>query len=40
MVAQFAGALQGLVVAKGDAVIIYMPMIPQTTVAMLACARF
>ncbi len=39
MVAQFAGALQGLGVAKGDTVIIYMPMIPQAVVAMLACAR-
>jgi propionyl-CoA synthetase len=39
MVAQFAGALKGLGVGKGDTVIIYMPMIPQAVVAMLACAR-
>ena len=39
MTARFAGALRGLGVAKGDRVIIYMPMIPQAVVAMLACAR-
>ena len=38
-VATFAGALQDLGVAKGERVIIYMPMIPQATIAMLACAR-
>ncbi len=38
-VAQFAGALKGLGVEKGDTVIIYMPMIPRAVVAMLACAR-
>jgi len=38
-VAIFAGALRKLGVEKGDRVIIYMPMIPQTMVAMLACAR-
>ena len=38
-VARFAGALRGLGVAKGDRVIIYMPMIPEAVVAMLACAR-
>ena len=38
-VARFAGALRGLGVEKGDRVIIYMPMVPQTIVAMLACAR-
>ena len=38
-VARFAGALRRLGVEKGDRVIIYMPMIPQTLVAMLACAR-
>ncbi|GIR63454.1 MAG: hypothetical protein CM15mP68_1200 [Pseudomonadota bacterium] len=26
-------------VAKGDVVIIYMPMVPETVIAMLACAR-
>lgn len=34
-----AGALKNLGVGKGDRVIIYMPMIPQVTFAMLACAR-
>ena len=38
-VALFAGALRDLGVKKGDTVIIYMPMIPQAVVAMLACAR-
>lgn len=38
-VALFAGVLKNLGVAKGDRVVIYMPMIPQTVVAMLACAR-
>jgi propionyl-CoA synthetase len=38
-VALFAGALARSGVAKGDRVIIYMPMIPETVVAMLACAR-
>lgn len=38
-VALFAGVLRNLGVEKGDRVVIYMPMIPQTTVAMLACAR-
>jgi acyl-coenzyme A synthetase/AMP-(fatty) acid ligase len=39
LVARFAGALQNLGIQKGDTVVIYMPMIPQTVVAMLACAR-
>lgn len=38
-VALFAGALAKLGVTKGDRVIIYMPMVPQALVAMLACAR-
>lgn len=38
-VAKMAGALTELGVAKGDRVVIYMPMIPQTLVGMLACAR-
>ncbi len=38
-VASFAGALKGLGVVKGDTVVIYMPMIPEAVVAMLACAR-
>ncbi len=38
-VAQFAGAMVGLGIEKGDRVIIYMPMIPEAAIAMLACAR-
>ncbi|GAB4242349.1 MAG: propionyl-CoA synthetase [Thermoleophilia bacterium] len=38
-VALFAGALRNLGVEKGDTVIIYMPMVPEAVVAMLACAR-
>lgn len=38
-VAKAAGALTELGVSKGDRVIIYMPMVPETAVAMLACAR-
>ncbi|MET7934142.1 propionyl-CoA synthetase [Streptomyces sp. NPDC005322] len=38
-VALFAGALRSLGVAKGDRVIVYMPMVPEAVVAMLACAR-
>jgi len=38
-VALLAGALQNLGVQKGDRIIIYMPMIPQAVMAMLACAR-
>ena len=34
-----AGGLVDLGVGKGDVVIIYMPMVPETVVAMLACAR-
>jgi len=37
--ARCAGALCALGVGKGDRVIIYMPMVPETVVAMLACAR-
>ncbi len=39
LVAKFAGVLAAKGVAKGDRVIIYMPMIPEAAVAMLACAR-
>jgi propionyl-CoA synthetase len=39
LVARFAGALSGLGVRKGDRVLIYMPMVPEAVVAMLACAR-
>ncbi|HEY6217254.1 MAG TPA: propionyl-CoA synthetase [Pyrinomonadaceae bacterium] len=38
-VALFAGALRNHGVEKGDRVIIYMPMVPETVIAMLACAR-
>ncbi|MDN7124646.1 acetate--CoA ligase [Pseudidiomarina sp. 1APP75-32.1] len=38
-VAQFAGLLKKQHVKKGDRVVIYMPMIPQAAIAMLACAR-
>ena len=38
-VATLAGAIRSLGVAKGDRVVIYMPMIPETVMAMLACAR-
>jgi propionyl-CoA synthetase len=38
-VARFAGGLRELGVDKGDRVVIYLPMIPQAVVAMLACAR-
>lgn len=37
--ARVAGGLREIGVGKGDRVIIYMPMIPETVVAMLACAR-
>jgi propionyl-CoA synthetase len=37
--ARFASVLVGLGVKKGDRVVIYMPMIPEAVVAMLACAR-
>src|ERR1700720_797309 len=38
-VARFAGVLSGLGVKIGDRVLIYMPMVPEAAVAMLACAR-
>ena len=38
-VALFAGVLSRCGVGRGDRVIIYMPMIPQAAIAMLACAR-
>jgi len=38
-VATFAGALAAQGVQKGDRVIIYMPMVPESIIAMLACAR-
>ena len=38
-VSKFANALRGQDVHRGDVVTIYMPMIPEVAVAMLACAR-
>jgi propionyl-CoA synthetase len=38
-VARFAGALRRLGIEQGDRVIVYMPMVPEAVVAMLACAR-
>lgn len=38
-VAKLAGGLQSLEVTKGDTVVIYMPVIPEAAIAMLACAR-
>ena len=37
--ARFAGVLRARGVKKGDRVIVYMPMIPEAVIAMLACAR-
>jgi acetyl-CoA synthetase len=39
MTCQFANTLKAQGIKKGDRVIIYMPMVPEATVAMLACAR-
>ena len=39
MVCRFANGLKSLGVKKGDRVTIYMPMVPEAAVAMLACAR-
>jgi len=39
LVARFAGALQAQGVQQGDRVVIYMPMVPEAAIAMLACAR-
>ena len=38
-VARTAGVLRDIGVTKGDRVVIYMPMIPEAAIAMLACAR-
>lgn len=38
-VAKLAGGLKSLGLERGDRVVIYMPMIPQAVMAMLACAR-
>ena len=39
LTAKFAGALRALGVGKGDRVLIYLPMISEAVIAMLACAR-
>jgi propionyl-CoA synthetase len=39
LVARFAGALASEGVGPGDRVIVYMPMVPEAVIAMLACAR-
>ena len=39
VVATFAGALRDLGVGAGDRVVVYMPMVPEAVIAMLACAR-
>lgn len=39
MVQQFANVLENQGVTKGDRICIYMPMVPEAVVAMLACAR-
>ncbi|MFF3445047.1 propionyl-CoA synthetase [Streptosporangium sp. NPDC002721] len=38
-VARFAGVLRSLGVEQGDRVVVYMPMVPEAVIAMLACAR-
>src|SRR5215475_200154 len=38
-VARFAGTLAAQGVERGDRVVIYMPMVPEAVIAMLACAR-
>ena len=38
-VARLAGAMAGLGIGKGDRVLIYMPMVPEAVMGMLACAR-
>ena len=38
-VAKFAGSLAAMGVERGDRVVIYMPMVPEAAIAMLACAR-
>ncbi|MDQ3168669.1 MAG: acetate--CoA ligase [Acidobacteriota bacterium] len=38
-VARFAGVLRSLGIRKGDRVALYMPLIPELAIAMLACAR-
>ncbi len=38
-ISKFAGALHNQGIKKGDRVIIYMPMVPEAVIAMLACGR-
>lgn len=38
-VCKFANVLKGLGIQKGDRVSLYMPMVPELAIAMLACAR-
>ena len=38
-VCKFANVLKGLGIKPGDRVTIYMPMVPEAAIAMLACAR-
>ena len=38
-IALFAGGLKALGISRGDTVVIYMPVIPESAIAMLACAR-
>jgi propionyl-CoA synthetase len=38
-VARFAGVMRDLGVGAGDRVVVYMPMVPEAVIAMLACAR-
>ena len=38
-VCQFANGLKSIGIEKGDRVVIYMPMVPEAAIAMLACAR-
>ena len=39
VVSNFAGGLSNMGIKKGDRVLIYMPMVPETLIAMLACCR-
>ena len=39
VVSNFAGGLTNMGIKKGDRILIYMPMIPETLIAMLACCR-
>jgi propionyl-CoA synthetase len=39
LTARFAGVLAGVGVQKGDRVVIYMPMVPEAVISILACAR-